>query len=41
VRAVKAALGLTGVKCSVDHNVDSIIIRPQGLCQIAFANFRY
>lgn len=41
VRRVKAELGLTGVRCEIEDYGDSITIRPRGLCQVAFASFRY
>lgn len=36
VRAAKKALGWTGHPCSVADFGDAIVLRPSGLCQIAF-----
>ena len=40
-RAIKAALGLTGLACDVTDYGDSYEFKPRGLLQIAFANFDY
>ena len=40
-RLIKAALGLTGVKCKATHNGDSWEFRPIGLLTVAFGNVRY
>ena len=41
MRAAKAALGLTGTRCRVENHGDSVTLRPCGLLQIAFIQFRY
>lgn len=41
MRRVKKALGLAGIRCAVENYGDSLTLRPRGLSQIAFVNFRY
>ncbi|QIQ60811.1 hypothetical protein [Stenotrophomonas phage BUCT627] len=36
VKAVKAKLGLTGIRCKTERQGDGYVIRPYGLCQIVF-----
>lgn len=39
VRRVKAALGLTGVRCTTQSYGDMIEVRPIGICQVIFITF--
>lgn len=39
VRAVKAALGLTGMRCVRVVNGDVITLRPVGRCSVIFISF--
>ena len=40
VRRVKKAIGWTGVRCTVEHDSDSITLRPpRGVHQVCFINF--
>lgn len=39
VRRVKKAIGWSGVRCTVEHDADSITLRPVGVCQVCFINF--
>ncbi len=39
VKAVKAKIGLTGVRCETEWNGDSCTIRPRGMAQIVFIEF--
>jgi hypothetical protein len=41
IRAAKAALGLTGVRCGVANLGDMYEIRPNGSCTVAFVTFDY
>jgi hypothetical protein len=41
VRAVKAALGLTGVRCRTFDCGDMLELRPVGECTVAFATVEY
>ena len=39
VKRAKAAAGWTNSRCTVEHNGDTITIRPRGICQVMFINF--
>jgi len=39
VRLVKAALGLTGVKCRRETWGDTLVLYPLGECSVIFINF--
>ncbi len=39
VRAGKAALGLTGVRCRTENYGDSFTLRPYGACVVAFITY--
>lgn len=39
VRAVKAALGMTGVRCATSNRFDMIELRPHRICQVIFITF--
>ena len=41
VRAVKATLGITGVRCKTFDCGDMIELRPVGQCTVAFATVEY
>lgn len=41
VRAGKAALGLTGVRCRTSGHGDMLELRPYGTCTVAFISARY
>jgi hypothetical protein len=41
VRAAKAAIGLTGVRCRKEDYGDSVTLRPIGSCTVVFINTRY
>lgn len=40
MKAAKAAVGLTGVRGTVENYGDSVTFRPYGLCQVMFINWR-
>ena len=39
VRAVKAALGMTGARCTKSSYGDLIELRPRGVCHVIFITF--
>lgn len=40
VRAGKAALGLSGVRCRTENYGDSFTLRPYGACVVAFITYQ-
>ena len=40
IRAVKAATNLTGLRCNVEEYADGYRIRPCGLNQVVFVNYK-
>lgn len=41
MRAGKKALGLTGVRCTVENYGDDLALYPAGSCTVAFINFSH
>jgi len=41
IQKAKAWAGFTGIRCVVDDFGDTISIKPNGICQIAFITFDY
>lgn len=39
IRAAKASIGWTGHRCEVEEYGEDYIIRPRGICQIAFVTW--
>ena len=36
IRRAKAELGWSGIRCDVQNDTDGFIIKPHGMCQVAF-----
>jgi hypothetical protein len=40
VRDVKRFAGWTGIRCEVTDSMDGYVVRPRGICQIAFVTWQ-